>query len=159
MGKFLRDKDGHLVNINGGLVLEKILDRKPRNCEQCGFHKWVKKDKIFIIQRNGLEVPVAGTKNNNETMEPLPFDGTGGGGGGMEWICPDCALRRGLPSEHYHKNYYATPAPEALWILQQQQQQQQRSSSQTTTSPRSCDAGWNLLDLTRFMCSSTNGGG
>jgi hypothetical protein len=151
MGKFLRDKEGNLVNINGGLVLEKVLDRKPRDCELCGFHKWVKKDKIFIIQRNGLGMPILGTKNNNKgTVVPPPFGGTSGG---MEWICPDCALRRGLPPEHYHKNYYAVPTAEGLWILQQQQ----RSTSQTPAPPRSCDAGWNLLDLTRFMCSSTTG--
>jgi hypothetical protein len=157
MGKFLRDKDGNLVNINGGLVLEKILDRKPRDCEQCGFQKWVKKDKIFIIQRNELGMTVLGKKSNNGTVVPPHFGGTGGG---MEWICPDCALRRGLPPEHYHRNYYATPTPEALWILQhQQQQQQQRSPSQSSADPRSCDTGWNLLDLTRFMCSSTSSGG
>jgi hypothetical protein len=155
MGKFLRDKDGNLVNINGGLVLEKILDRKPRDCEHCGFQKWVKKDKIFIIQRNGSAIPILGKNDNNGTVVPPPFGGTGGG---MEWICPDCALRRGLPPEHYHKNYFATPTPEALWILQQQQQQQRRSPAQTAAAPRSCGVGWNLQDLTRFICSSPSSG-
>ena len=110
MGKFLRDKDGNFVAIDGAMVLEKTLDRKPRDCEQCGFNKWVKKDKIFIIQRNGgLTVPSVDSSKRHRLSAPPPVLGTANGG--MEWICPDCALARGLPAEHYHKNFYATPSP------------------------------------------------
>jgi hypothetical protein len=149
MGKFLRDKDGNLVNINGGLVLEKNLDRKPRDCEQCGFQKWVKRDKIFIIQRNTFGA-IPGMMQHPHAAA---------GGGGMEWICPDCALWRGLPPECYHKNFYATPTPEALRILQNYQlQRSSAAAQQQSTATKSCDAGWNLLDITGFMCSSGSSG-
>jgi hypothetical protein len=81
MGKFLKDKDGQMVSIDGALVLERTLDKKERNCDCCGFEKWVLGDKCFIV-------------HNTE--------------GGMQWLCPDCALTRGLPIEHYKKNCYAT---------------------------------------------------
>jgi hypothetical protein len=81
MGKFLKDKDGQMVSIDGAPVLERTLDRKEKNCDGCGFEKWVLGDKCFIV-------------HNTE--------------GGMQWLCPDCALARGLPKEHYKKNVYAT---------------------------------------------------
>eukprot|EP00533_Pseudo-nitzschia_delicatissima_P013689 CAMPEP_0197278742 /NCGR_PEP_ID=MMETSP1432-20130617/19157_1 /TAXON_ID=44447 /ORGANISM="Pseudo-nitzschia delicatissima, Strain UNC1205" /LENGTH=73 /DNA_ID=CAMNT_0042745173 /DNA_START=205 /DNA_END=423 /DNA_ORIENTATION=- len=73
MGKFLRDSEGNLVAIEGGLVLERTLDRKPTDCQSCGFSKWAKGDKVFIIQ--------GGTGKNKNN------DAAGGivGGGGMEW--------------------------------------------------------------------------
>ncbi|KAG7358472.1 hypothetical protein IV203_015061 [Nitzschia inconspicua] len=150
MGKFLRDNDGNLVNINGGLVLEKILDRKPRDCEECRFHKWVKKDKIFIIQRNafGGAIPNKGS----------PF-GSGAGGGGMEWICPDCALIRGLPAEHYHKNFYATPTPDVLRILHNYQLERSSKPTRNMVGGGGCEAGWSLFDMTGFICSSGGNGG
>lgn len=33
-------------------MLEKILDRKPRDCQRCGFAKWIKGDKLFIVAGN-----------------------------------------------------------------------------------------------------------
>jgi hypothetical protein len=83
MGKFLRNKDtGNIVAVGGAPVLEKTLDRKPRDCEACGFNKWIKGDKLFIVQNPS--------------------------GQGMDWLCPGCALERGLPKQHYYKNRYAT---------------------------------------------------
>jgi len=96
MGKFLRDSEGNLVAIEGGLVLERTLDRKPRDCESCGFSKWAKGDKVFIIQGG-----TGKNTNNNDAMGAIV------GGGGMEWICPDCAITRGLPIEFYHKNFFS----------------------------------------------------
>jgi hypothetical protein len=143
MGKFLRDKDGNFVAIDGAMVLEKTLDRKPRDCEQCGFNKWVKKDKIFIIQKSGGGGSMPVSKNHRILSAPSSF------GGGMEWICPDCALQRGLPAEHYHKNFYATPSTEAIQLLQNHQQRQPQNGGVGCES-----AGWNnFLDLTGFMCS------
>lgn len=69
------------MSLAGAPVLEKVLDRKPRNCEQCGYDKWIKGDKLFIISD---------------------------GSGGMAWLCPNCALERGLPKEYYQKNHFAT---------------------------------------------------
>lgn len=81
MGKFLRDDAGRMVSIRGSPVLEKTLDRKPRDCQSCGFAKWIKGDKLFIVAGN-------------------------------EWICPDCAVKRGLPVQYYQRNHYATqPLP------------------------------------------------
>ena len=56
MGKFLRDKDGNMVTIGGAPVLERSLDKKPRDCEECGFDRWILGDKIFIIQSVGGEM-------------------------------------------------------------------------------------------------------
>jgi hypothetical protein len=53
MGKFLRDKDGNMVTIGGAPVLERVLDKKPRDCEHCGFNQWILGDKVFIIQAVG----------------------------------------------------------------------------------------------------------
>jgi hypothetical protein len=80
MGRFLRNAEGQIVAVGGAPVLEKTLDKKPRDCEGCGFAKWVKGDKLFIVQSSI---------------------------GSMEWLCPDCATERGLPDEHYQRNHYA----------------------------------------------------
>lgn len=154
MGKFLKDSQGNPVAIDGGLVLEKNLDRKPRDCEQCGFNKWVKKDKIFIIQRTpggvGGAIPTETGGPSHRMSAPPPSFGSPNGG--MEWICPDCALQRGLPAEHYHKNFYASPSKEAIQLLQQQQQTSRSSGKGANAGCES--ASWtNLLDLTGFMCS------
>jgi hypothetical protein len=81
MGKFLKDKDGQMVAIDGAPVLERSLDKKEKACEGCGFEKWVLGDKCFIVHKTD---------------------------GGMQRLCPNCALAQGLPKEHYKKNYYAT---------------------------------------------------
>jgi hypothetical protein len=80
MGKFLRNKGGEIVAIRGAPVLEKHPEKKPRDCQECGFSRWAKGDKLFIL-------------------------------GGNQWVCPDCAVQQGLPSEHYHRNAYATQPP------------------------------------------------
>lgn len=90
MGKILRDSDGNIVSVGGAPVLERTLERKPKNCQGCGFNSWSKGDKVFIFQ-----------SNNN----------------GMEWICPDCAIQRGLPEEHYHRNELATAHPPSSYLL------------------------------------------
>ena len=122
MGKFLRDSQGNMVAIEGGLVLERKLDRKPRDCESCGFSKWAKGDKCFIIQ---------------------------GGGGGMQWICPDCAIVKGLPIEFYHKNYFSEGNDLVRQLLPQatakQAQEEQMSKSQGPIAK--------LLDITTSLCS------
>ena len=88
MGKVLKDKNGNIVTVGGAPVMEKTLTRRPRDCEDCGFDKWVKGDKVFIIQ---------------------------GASGGMQWLCSDCALRKGLPRAYYQRNYYhANPLNKAL---------------------------------------------
>ena len=78
---FLKDQDGNIVTVGGAPVLEKVLDKKPRDCELCGYDQWVLGDSCYIMQ------------NTKE--------------GGMMWFCADCALRRGLPKEHYKRNYYS----------------------------------------------------
>jgi hypothetical protein len=84
MGKFLRDDKGLMVAVDGAPVLEKKLDRKPRDCEGCGFDRWIRGDKLFIIKGN-------------------------------EWLCPDCAVQQGLPTDFYIRNHFATaPLPDAL---------------------------------------------
>eukprot|EP00980_Cylindrotheca_fusiformis_P025995 scaffold15116_cov65-Cylindrotheca_fusiformis.AAC.2 len=80
MGKFLRDKDGNLVSVGGAPVLERTLERKTKDCDACGYKRWCRGDKLFILQ------------------SPT---------GSMEWLCPDCAVRRGLPQEHYHRNFHS----------------------------------------------------
>jgi hypothetical protein len=161
MGKFLRDKDGELVAIDGGLVLEKTLDRKPKDCEQCGFNKWVKKDKIFIIQRNQPAVvsplptfPQLRQQAHRATAAAaMPQSAFGNIGGSMEWICPDCALQRGLPPEHYHKNFYAVTSPQSLKLLEQCKQRRHQGAEQKQMSGCSDSGVWNIFDLTGYMCS------
>lgn len=147
MGKFLRDKDGNFVAIDGGLVLEKTLDRKPRDCESCGFSRWVRKDKIFIIQQQQTQTQQQPQQQQCQTTilsfppqvrvcdgsmgdggAVAAFGGGGGGGGGMEWICPDCALQRGLPPEHYHKNFYSTGNERAIKIQAERQRQRKNTT-------------------------------
>jgi hypothetical protein len=139
MGKFLRDSKGNLVDIEGGLVLERTLDRKPRDCESCGFSKWAKKDKVFIIQ-GGTGLP----KGNANTV--------GGyvGGGSMEWICPDCAIKRGLPIEFYHKNFFSPGNAQAMQYLEQHK----RTGQQTQQAVNTAGAGplEKLLDMTSGLC-------
>lgn len=84
MGKILRDKEGKIVSVGGFPVLERTLERKPKNCQACGFTDWSRGDKVFIFQsENGI----------------------------MEWLCPDCACHRGLPVAYYHRNINATIRP------------------------------------------------
>ncbi len=63
MGKFLLDKDGRMVALGGTPVLEKTLDRKPRNCQSCGFDKWAKGDKLFILSGNEWVCPDCAVAN------------------------------------------------------------------------------------------------
>jgi hypothetical protein len=65
----------------GAPVLERTLDRKTKECTGCGFKKWFRGDKLFIVQSRST--------------------------GTMEWLCPDCAVDRGLPPEHYHRNRHS----------------------------------------------------
>lgn len=135
MGKFLRDASGNLVAIEGGLVLERILDRKPRDCQSCGFSKWAKGDKVFIIQ--------GGSGN-----------GKGGyvGGGGMEWICPDCALKRGLPIEFYHKNFFS-PGNIQVRMREEEQRKQKLLHQQQVKGGRGLPTGIEkILDMTSSLC-------
>mmetsp|Transcript_20126 Transcript_20126/g.43797 ORF Transcript_20126/g.43797 Transcript_20126/m.43797 type:complete len:161 (+) Transcript_20126:297-779(+) len=159
MGKFLRDKGGNLVAIEGGLVLERTLDRKPRDCESCGFSKWAKKDKVFIIQGGtGMGKMSTSTNNNtnngNDPIREKSGTALGGyaGGGSMEWICPDCAIQRGLPIEFYHKNFYS-PGNARARDFQQQQLQQQRREARQEGRGRNLPGGIErLLDLTSSLC-------
>jgi len=57
MGKFLRNKVGEIVAIGGAPVLEKQPAKKPRDCQQCGFSKWAKGDKLFILGGNQWVCP------------------------------------------------------------------------------------------------------
>jgi len=220
MGKFLRDSRGNLVAIDGGLVLERILDRKPRDCESCGFSKWVKKDKVFIIQGGSgittttttttttrpnaaatttttttptaTDAPAAGsshtTDTNNNLLHTSGCSNTSGpsvpssnddsysngsasnvhtdqrahmnengvlggyvGGGSMEWICPDCAIKRGLPVEFYHKNFYAPTNDD----IRRQKSDAVRNSQhqQNNANTRNRGALDKILDITGSLCS------
>lgn len=152
MGKFLRDKGGNLVAIEGGLVLERTLDRKPRDCESCGFSKWAKKDKVFIIQGGtGMgTMSTTPTNNNNDPIQEKSGTVLGGyaGGGSMEWICPDCAIQRGLPIEFYHKNFYS-PGNAQARNFQQQQRHEARQEGGGRNLPGGIER---LLDLTSSLC-------
>lgn len=151
MGKFLRDSQGNLVAIEGGLVLERTLDRKPRDCESCGFSKWAKGDKCFIIQGgSGMNR----NSNNNNT------DGPGGGfvgGGSMEWICPDCAIVRGLPIEFYHKNFFSPGNDMVRRLLEQQPGTITTATANNARHHQQVTNGGGstiekLLDLTSSLC-------
>jgi len=132
MGKFLRDASGNMVAIEGGLVLERTLDRKPRDCQSCGFSKWAKKDKVFIIQ---------GGSGNGKPGGYV-------GGGGMEWICPDCALKRGLPIEFYHKNFFSAGNNQA-----RMREEEQRNQKQQAKGARGLPTGIEkILDMTSSLC-------
>jgi hypothetical protein len=99
MGKFLRNAKGDIVAVGGAPVLAKTLDRKPRDCQSCGFTKWVKGDKLFIVQNPS---------------------------GAMEWICPDCAMERGLPEEHYRRNHYVAFNPRIATTTQRDEDIQRK---------------------------------
>ncbi|OEU23353.1 hypothetical protein FRACYDRAFT_259368 [Fragilariopsis cylindrus CCMP1102] len=180
MGKFLKDSSGNLVAIEGGLVLERILDRKPRDCESCGFSKWVKKDKVFIIQggtsgtNKSTSITATTTttandsnndtnNNNNTSMSSSSTNevlGGYAGGGSMEWICPECALNRGLPIEFYHKNFHAPGNAEARH--KKSQSQATATAKKAKNSNNNNNSGGNnnnntsglnkLLDMTSSLC-------
>ena len=156
MGKFLKDSEGNLVAIDGGLVLERTLDRKPRDCESCGYNRWVRKDKVFIIQGGSGNSPTKGgmnassASNNNHNTEIIQENSIPGGylgGGSMEWICPDCALKRGLPVEFYHKNFYAPWNPQARNATLQNGQATGRTTRRNLPEPLE-----RLLDMTTSLC-------
>jgi hypothetical protein len=105
MGKFVRDAKGEIVAVGGAPILAKTLDRKPRDCEGCGYAKWVKGDRLFIVQ-NAI--------------------------GAMEWLCPDCATERGLPEEHYQRNHYAPFNPRIASARQQREEELQRKVGTTS---------------------------
>ena len=113
MGKFLRDSKGEIVAVGGAPVLEKSLDRKPRDCEGCGFTKWVKGDKLFIVQNDV---------------------------GKMEWLCPDCAVERGLPEEHHQRNHYAPFNARIATV--REKMEQQRTKVTTSSDFAACMCGF-----------------
>jgi hypothetical protein len=151
--------------------LEKVLERKPRDCESCGFSRWVRKDKIFIIQqqhhhhqqqqsrpqqmRNQTTVMSFPPGGGGVSSPPEGGGGGGGGfgGGGMEWICPDCALQRGLPPEHYHKNFYSEGNERAMRLQAEwQRRHQQAANASSNGREDGCVSMWGGLDLTTFLC-------
>ena len=109
VGSFLKDRNNKLVTIDGSPVIQKILKksgRKPRACQQCGFERWCVNDTCYVVSRIGT-VQQDGNDNdhNNGSSPPLDFDG----GGSLEWLCPNCAVKRGLPKEFFTKNKYGLP--------------------------------------------------
>ena len=109
VGSFLKDRNNKLVTIDGSPVIEKILKksgRKPRACQQCGFERWCVNDTCYVVSRIGTVQQDANENNhNNGSSPPLDFDG----GGSLEWLCPNCAVKRGLPKEFFTKNKYGPP--------------------------------------------------
>ena len=114
MGRFLKDAKGNIVTVSGAPVLEKTLDRKPRDCEGCSFAKWVKGDKLYIVQ------------NSN---------------GAMEWLCPDCACEKGLPEEYYKRNHYA-PHNARIAAVQEKMEAQRKASVSSTSDFAACMCGF-----------------
>jgi hypothetical protein len=88
----VKDRQGEVVTIDGSPVIIKVLakkGRKPRECQLCKFNRWCVNDTCFIV-------------SNSQQ-------------GGMEWLCPDCAVdERGLPREFYRRNKYAPPPKSPL---------------------------------------------
>jgi hypothetical protein len=88
------DETGELAALDGELILKKTIKSTLRAppCRSCGFRNWVAGDTCFITQKNTRE-------QQNGPIE-------------MEWLCPGCALKRGLPRQHYrHNQYILPPAP------------------------------------------------
>ena len=116
MGKFLRDKQGGMVSLNGSHVLEKKLLKRPGSecqCQQCGFSNWCKGDVCFIVQHfgnndgadgGGSAPPPSPSEENSHRSTHSPTSVVAAAAGSLNYLCPDCALEQGLPPEFWKKN-------------------------------------------------------
>jgi hypothetical protein len=83
LGNFLKDERGELVTMEGAPILQKQMmkgAKKPRACQGCSFRKWCIGDTCFIVS---TKIP-----------------------GELNWLCPNCAVKRGLPEVHHRKNRF-----------------------------------------------------
>lgn len=112
VGSFLKDRHDKLVTIDGSPVIQKVLKksgRKPRECQQCGFERWCVNDTCFVVSRIGSVEQQQQQQQHDHIKDSggaPPFDF---GGGSLEWLCPNCAVTRGLPKEYFRRNKYAQP--------------------------------------------------
>jgi hypothetical protein len=133
MGKFLRDKEGGMVSLNGSPVLEKKLLNRPGKecqCQKCGFANWCKGDVCFIVQQQQQQQPHFGAISATDGSGTLPSASdedrsshrsiptasptsvaavAAAAAGSLNYLCPDCALEQGLPPEFWKKNKRAAP--------------------------------------------------
>lgn len=76
--------------MEGALIVVKVMAKgakKPRKCQGCSFQKWCRGDTCFIVS---TKIP-----------------------GELNWLCPNCAIKRGLPEVHRRKNKFAALPPDA----------------------------------------------
>ena len=86
LGNFLKDESGELVTMEGAPIFVKVMAKgakKPRACQGCNFQKWCIGDTCFIVS---TKIP-----------------------GELNWLCPNCAIKRGLPEAHHRKNRFVLP--------------------------------------------------
>jgi hypothetical protein len=80
--------------MEGAPIFVKVMAKgakKPRECQGCSFQKWCIGDTCFIVS---TKIP-----------------------GELNWLCCDCAIKRGLPVVHHRKNRSVLPlAVEEGWI-------------------------------------------
>jgi hypothetical protein len=135
MGKFLRDKQGGMVSLNGSPVLEKKLLIRPGKecqCQKCGFANWCKGDICFMVQQQqsqeqqpqfgtttssgtddyGTPPPLSAEERSSHRSTPMAASPTSVvvvGAGSLNYLCPDCAVEQGLPNEFWKRNKRAPP--------------------------------------------------
>jgi hypothetical protein len=76
--------------MEGAPIFVKVMAKgakKPRECQGCSFQKWCIGDTCFIVS---TKIP-----------------------GELNWLCPECAIKRGLPDVHHRTNRFVLKwAPE-----------------------------------------------
>jgi hypothetical protein len=85
-GNFLKDEHGELVTMEGAPIFVKVMAKgakKPRECQGCSVQKWCIGDTCFIVS---TKIP-----------------------GELNWLCYDCAIKRGLPEVRHRKNRCVLP--------------------------------------------------
>jgi hypothetical protein len=77
---------------NGDSILKKSINnyKTARPCTQCHFRNWSRGDTCYLMMKQ------KSSEEENEYRQLL-------------WLCPDCALKNGMPEKHYQFNINRLP--------------------------------------------------
>ena len=107
---------------DGELLIRKTIRsvRHTRSCTNCKFRDWSKGDVVYLLLSNKSshendENEIDEEEEEEEGEEDYSYYGYGNGETQDEmdkaptkvvlhWLCPDCALKFGMPRSYYHQN-------------------------------------------------------
>lgn len=93
-----------IVTSDGNVMLKKkiVHVNRTRSCAQCKFRDWSEDDVAFLLVRQ-VNTPSSSGEQQHQQQ------GAENNQRQVRWLCPDCAVKNGLPQSHYHWNRNRLP--------------------------------------------------